>query len=268
MRNALAIAKKELSIYFTTPLAYFVIMGMLLVSAFFFVGTLQQFVQVQEIARVYTWARMPPDYNIYKNLTDGVILPLWGIVIILTIFAAPLLTMGLFAREKRERTFELLMTAPLRPWEIVLGKYLGGLGVMAVTVGSIIVFPLILSAFGSSESGKALEWQTVALGFLGLMLLGSLTVAVTMLISSFTQTELLAAFSGIVLMLVWLLLRGAGQATDDQVLRSIVGHVSLDTHLQSMMRGVVEVKGLVMFASGILLCLLLTHRKIESERWA
>jgi len=65
----------------------------------------------------------------------------------------------------------------------------------------------------------------------------------------------------------WLLLRGVAQSSEDP-LRSIVGYVSLDTHLQSMMKGVVELKGLVMFASGIAFCLLLTHRKIESERWA
>jgi len=267
MRNALAIARKELSIYFTTPLAYGVTTGMVLISAFFFMGLLQTFVQMQEIARAYTWARMPPDYNMYKNLTDGVIIPLWGIVIILTVLAAPLLSMGLFAREKRERTLELLMTTPLRPWELVIGKYLGGLGVTAVTLGSTFLFPVILAAFGSSESGKALEWQTVGLGFVGLMLLGALSVALTMLVSSFTQTELLAAFIGIVGMLVWLLLRGAAQTAEDP-LRSIVGHVSLDGHLQSMMRGVVELKGLVLFASAIAFLLFLTHRKIESERWA
>jgi len=267
MRNALAIAKKELSIYFTTPLAYGVTTGMVLVSAFFFMGLLQTFVQMQEIARAYTWARMPPDYAMYKNLTDGVIIPLWGIAIILTVLAAPLLSMGLFAKEKRERTFELLMTTPIRPWELVAGKYLGGLGVTAVTLGSTILFPVILGAFGSSESGQALEWQTVALGFAGLMLLGALSVAVTMLVSSFTQTELLAAFIGIVAMLVWLLLRGAAQSSEDP-LRSIVGYVSLDGHLQSMMRGVLELKGLVLFASSIAFLLFLTHRKIESERWA
>jgi ABC-2 type transport system permease protein len=267
MRNALAIARKELSIYFTTPLAYGVTTGMVMISAFFFIGLLQTFVQMQEIARAYTWARMPPDYNMYKNLTDGVVIPLWGIVIILVVLAAPLLSMGLFAREKRERTFELLMTAPLRPWEIVIGKYLSGLGVVSVTLGSTALFPIILALFGASESGKALEWQTVGLGFLGLLLLGALAVAVTMLISAFTQTELLAAFIGIVVMLVWLLLRGVAQSSEDPM-RSIVSYISLDTHLQGMMRGVVEVKGLVMFASAIGFCLLLTHRKLESERWA
>jgi gliding motility-associated transport system permease protein len=267
MRNALAIARKELSIYFTTPLAYFVIMGMVVFSAFSFISSLGKFIQVQEIARAYTWARMPPEYNAYRNLTDGVILPLWGWVLIFAVLAAPLLSMGLFAREKRERTFELLMTAPLRPWELVTGKYLGALGVTAVTFGSVGVFPLILSVFGASESGKALEWQTVGLGFFGLMLLGALGVAVTMLISSFTQTELLAAFIGLVVMLLWLLIGFAAEAAGPPW-RSIIQDVGLIGHLEAMMAGVLELKGLVMFLSGIGFCLLLTVLKIESERWA
>lgn len=267
MRNALAIAKKELAVYFTTPWAYVVTTGMVLIAALIFNANLQQFMQYQEIARVYTWQRMPAELGMYKNLTDGVIIPLWGATIIFTVLAAPLLTMGLFAREKRERTFELLMTTPLRPWEIVAGKYLSGVGVTAVTLGSTLVFPLILAAFGSSESGQALEWQTVWLGFGGLVLLGALSVAVTMLISSFTQTELLAGFMGIILMLAWLFLRAAGQAADEPV-RSIVTQASLDTHLASFMKGVVEVKGLVLFVSGIALCLFITHRKVEAERWA
>src|SRR5260370_30321171 len=85
MRNAFAVARKELSIYFTTPWAYVVSMFMIGVSAFFFLTMLDQFKQVQQMARAFSWARMPPEYAMYKNLTDGVIVPLWGIVEIITL---------------------------------------------------------------------------------------------------------------------------------------------------------------------------------------
>jgi ABC-2 type transport system permease protein len=267
MRTALAIAKKELAIYFTTPWAYVVFTVMTLVAAFFFVGMLQTFVQVQEIARAYSWARMPPAYNDYKNLTDGVVVPLWGVMLIITVILTPPLAMGLFAREKRQRTFELLMTAPVRPWEIVAGKYLGGLGVVLATLGTTIVFPLILAAFGASESGQALEWQTVLAGYGGLLLLGALSVSVTMLVSAFTESEMLALVISVIVMLCWLLLRGLVQSSDEP-LRSIVTQLSLDAHLQGMLRGLVELKGLVFFLSAIAFCLMATHRKVESERWA
>src|SRR5215468_9887186 len=164
MRNALAIARKELSIYFTTPWAYIVFTAMVGVSGFYFIVVLQYFKQVQDLARAFSWARMPPDYAIYKNLTDGVIVPLWAFVMIVTLFVAPFLSMRLFAEEKRQRTFELLMTSPVRPVEIVLGKYLGGLAVITATLGLTISFPVVLTIYGSGESGRALEWSTVLLG--------------------------------------------------------------------------------------------------------
>jgi ABC-2 type transport system permease protein len=267
MRNALAIAKKELGIYFTTPWAYVVFMAMVLVTGAFFMSSLKQFVQVQEFARTYSWARLPAYLGEYKNLTDGVVVPLWSVMLIITVILCPPLAMGLFAREKRQRTFELLMTAPVRPWEIVAGKYLGGLGMVLATLGITIVFPLILAAFGASESGQALEWQTVIAGYAGLLLLGALSAAVTMLVSSFTESEMLALVISVIVMLCWLLLRNLVQPSDEPW-RGIVTQLSLDAHLQGMLRGLVEVKALVFFASAIAFCLLATHRKVESERWA
>src|SRR5437879_1262437 len=112
MRNSLAIARKELSIYFTTPWAYVVFTAMAFLSSFAFLTMLATFKQVQDWARAFTWARMPAEYNAFKNLTDGVIVNLWGFIAVVVLFVAPLLSMGLFAREKRHGTFELLMTAP------------------------------------------------------------------------------------------------------------------------------------------------------------
>src|SRR5687768_1639438 len=156
MRNALAIARKELSIYFTTPWAYVAFTIMAFISSFPFISMLTTFKQVQDQARVMTWARLGPQAAMFKNLTDGVVVPLWDYIQVIILFVAPFISMRLFAEEKRQKTFELLMTSPVRPVEIVLGKYLGGLGVIAATVGLTIVYPLILSFFGASESGAAL----------------------------------------------------------------------------------------------------------------
>ena len=164
MRVALAIARKELSIYFTTPWAYVVFTAIVAISSFFFMSLLQTFQQVQELAQSVGWSQLPAESAAYRNLTDGVIVQLWGVLLILTLFVAPFLSMRLFAEEKRNKTFELLMTTPVRPAELVLGKYLGGLGIIGTALGLTLVFPLMLSAFGSSESGTVLEWPTVLLG--------------------------------------------------------------------------------------------------------
>jgi ABC-2 type transport system permease protein len=269
MRTALAIARKELSIYFTTPWAYAVFTAMVALSSFFFMGLLQSFQQVQEAARELGWNQLPPDAAVYRNLTDGVIVQLWGVVLIITLFVAPFLSMRLFAEEKRNKTFELLMTTPVRPIELVLGKYLGGLGIISTALGLTIVFPLILSAFGASasEGGSVLEWPTVLLGYGGVLLWGATCMAVGMFISSLTESQMVAALLTFVVLLPWMLLRGLAQGVEEP-LRSFVNYMAFDSQLQNMIVGVLDLKALVFFFSVILFSLLLTHRTVEAQRWA
>jgi ABC-2 type transport system permease protein len=267
MRTALAIARKELSIYFTTPWAYVVFTAMLSLSAIFFIGLLEAFRQVQDLARTASWNQLPPDFSVYRNLTDGVVVQLWGIVLIITLFVAPFLSMRLFAEERRNKTFELLMTSPVRPLEIVLGKYLGGLGIISAALGLTILFPVLLSIFGSSETGSPLEWSTVLLGYGALLLWGATCIAVGMFISSLTESQMLAALLTFAVLLPWMLLRGLAQ-TAEEPLRSILSYLSFDAQLQNLMRGVLDLKAIVFFLSVIVFSLLLTHRSVEAQRWA
>ena len=264
MRTALAIARKELSIYFTTPWAYAVFTAMLAISSFFFVNGLYEFQRAQEMARVYGWERIPQEF---RNLTDGVMVPFWSTVMIITLFVVPFLSMRLFAEEKRNKTFELLMTAPVRPIEIVLGKYLGGLGVISATLGLTIVFPLLLSAFGKGQSGTALEWSTVLLGYGGLLVWGATCMAVGLFISALTESQMVAALVTFAVLLPWMLLQGLAQVTEEPV-RSFVNYLSFDAQLQNMLKGVLDIQSGVFFASVIVFSLLLTHRTVEAQRWA
>jgi len=266
MRNAIAIARKELSIYFTTPWAWLVFTAMAFITSFFFLAMLASFKQVQDMARAFTWARMPPDYASYKNLTDGVVVQLWGVVLIVTLFVAPFLSMRLFSEERRQKTFELLMTTPIRPVEIVFGKYLGGLGAISATIGITAVYPLILSTFGASESGSALEWSTVWLGYGSLLLWGATCIALGMFMSSLTESQMLAAILTFAILLPWMLIKGVAQGAEEP-LRSVLGYISFDTQLSNLMKGVFDVKAVVFFLSIITLSLVLTHRSVESQRW-
>jgi ABC-2 type transport system permease protein len=266
MRNALAIARKELSIYFTTPWAYVVFTAMAAVSAFFFVSLLSGFQEVQQMARLMGWPRLGPDYAMYKNLTEGVVIQLWGVIMVITLFVAPFLSMRLFAEEKRHKTFELLMTAPVRPSEIVIGKYLGGLGVIGTTLALTIVFPLVLAAFGVSQTGPVLEWSTVLLGYGGILLWGATCMAVGMFISALTESQMLAALITFFVLLPWWLLRSLARSADEP-LKSIINYLSFDSQLQGLLKGVLDLKALVFFASVILFSLLLTHRTVEAQRW-
>ncbi|MFE8600283.1 ABC transporter permease [Archangium violaceum] len=263
MRTALAIARKELSIYFTTPWAYAVFTAMLAVSSFFFVNSLFDFQRAQEMARTYGWDRIPQEF---RNLTDGVMVPFWSTVVMITLFVVPFLSMRLFAEEKRNKTFELLMTAPVRPVEIVLGKYLGGLGIITTTLGLTIFFPVLLTVFGKADSGSALEWSTVLMGYGGLLLWGATCMAVGMFISSLTESQMVAALVTFAVLLPWMLLQGLAQATEEPV-RSFISYMSFGAQLQDLMRGVLDLKAIIFFCSVIFFSLLLSHRTVEAQRW-
>jgi len=268
MRTIFAIFKKELVSYLTTPWAWVVFTGMTFISSAFFVGLLANFKQAHEVARnaQLGWTQLPPEYQAFRNLTDGVVVNLWSSVLILTLFVAPFLSMRLFAEERRNKTFELLMTTPIRPFEIVAGKYLGALGIIGMTLGLTIIFPLILAAFGSSESGSALEWNTVLLGYAGLLLWGATNMAIGMFISSLTESQMVAAFVSFAIALVWMLIRSVATDVDEPV-RSILNYLSFDSQLQNLIKGVLDLRPFVFFGSVIAVCLLLTHRSIEAQRW-
>ncbi len=268
MRTIFAIGKKELTSYLTTPWAWVVFTFVSFLSSIFFIALLVTFKQVHDEVRDIPggWSQVPAELLSLRNLTDGVVVSLWGSMLVLTLFVAPFLSMRLFAEERRNKTFELLMTSPIRPYEIVLGKYLGALGVVVCTLGVTIIFPVILSVLGSSESGSALEWRTVMLGYFALLLWGATNMAIGMFISSMTESQMVAALISFAVALAWMLLRQVAPGAPEPF-RSVLNYLAFDTQLQNLLKGVLDVKPLVFFGSVIALFLLLTHRSIEAQRW-
>jgi ABC-2 type transport system permease protein len=275
MRTILAIAKKELTIYLTTPMAWIVFTAFSFLTSYFFIGLLAGFKDVHERMRALqvSWDQVPPDLQAFRNLTDGVIVNLWGMTMVITLFVCPFLSMRLFAEERSQKTFELLMTTPIRSIEIVLGKYLGAVGIVSCTIGLTIVYPIILNLFGASwnpatmEAKSTLEWGTVWLGYGALILFGSTCMAIGMFVSSLTDSQIVAAVVALVISLVWLLIRMIAPGADEPV-RSILAYLSFDGQMQNLMKGVLELKPIVFFCSVILVFLLLTHRSVEARRWA
>ncbi len=274
MRNIWAIAKKELTVYLTTPMAWIVFTFVSFLTSWFFIGLLMGFKEVHERMRMMqvSWDQVPADYQAFRNLTEGVVVNLWGTMLVVTLFVCPFLSMRLFAEERRQKTFELLMTTPVRSSEIVLGKYLGAIGIVAATIGVTIVYPVILSVFGASwnpatmEAKPTLEWSTVLLGYGALILFGATCMSIGMFISSLTDSQMVAAIVTLVISLVWMLVRIIAPNAEEPV-RSILAYLSFDSQLQNMLKGVLELKPLVFFSSVILVFLLLTHRSVEARRW-
>lgn len=259
MRSTLAIAKKELVVYFTTPIAYVAFVVMAFFAAQFFTRFLDTY---RTIA-----VRVSPDDVQRLNLTDLVVSPLFASVGVFLVISAPLLSMRLLAEEKRGRTFELLMTTPVRPFEIVAGKYLAALAVTAVSIAIVALFPLLLSFFPLAQGGAAVEWQTVATGLVGLFLLGAMCMAVGLFVSALTESVIVAALvSLIVLFGLWMVtMFGVGA---EGPLRDLTLGVSASEHLLPFLQGRIELKDVVYYLSFVVLGLWLTDRVIEGHRWA
>lgn len=264
MRNAIAIAKKELQIYFTTPIAYVVFFATSFIGAWFFLSLTGEFQRRSMQFMEYRAQGMLEQ----MNLTDWVVMPLVMNMALILAFVVPFVTMRLLAEERRQQTLELLMTAPIRSVDIVLGKFLAGKIILLVVVGIVAAFPVLLSFFSSSMTGGGgIEWQTVLSGLLGLFLMGLAFLAIGLFISSLTDSQVVAAIiTFFVLLLTWVVNWKAGDV--EGAWREVLVYLSSVGHLASFARGIIDLKDLVYFLSVIVLGLFLTHRAVEAQRWA
>lgn len=274
MRNVIAIAKKELTVYLTTPWAWVVFTAVSFVSSGFFIALMERFKEIHDKVRLTQggWEEVPPDFQSLRNLTGGVVMPLFSTMLVVVLFIVPFLSARIFAEERRQKTFELLMTSPVTSTEIVLGKYLGGLAIVVATVGVTIIYPLVLTAFGSSfsattsERTSTLEWPTVLLGFGALVLWGATVLAIGTFISSLTESVIVAGLITFAFCLLWMLIQALTPNAGEPA-RGVLEYLSFEAQLRNPLRGVLDLKPLVFFSSVIAAFLVLTHRSVESRRW-
>ncbi|MFQ5664980.1 MAG: ABC transporter permease subunit [Candidatus Binatia bacterium] len=256
MRNALAIAGKELRSYFVSPIAYVVLTGFLLLGGWFFFNLLARF---NFLLSIYS-AMRNPQAQAHLNLNEFVIAPLLHNLSVVLVILVPVITMRSFAEEKRSGTYELLMTSPLSIPEIVAGKFLGSFAFLLVMIALTGIYPLLLLMYGNPEVG------IITAGYLGLLLLGTAFVTVGLLTSSFTENQIIAAVSCLVVLLLFYVIAWPAD-TAGPVLGAVLKYLSLTEHFGAMVKGVIDTKDLVYFLSVILLALFLTQRSVESVRW-
>jgi len=264
MRNAFAIAKKELNVYFTTPIAYAMFAVMTVFASYFFVFFVKQFLDASLNAM-----QMSVNPSIL-NMTDFVVAPVVFNCGFAVALIAPFLSMRLLADEKRHGTFEFLMTAPMRPIDIVLGKYLGGVTIMAVTIGLTLLLPVVLNLFaaGSGTGGSGgIEWGSALAAYFGLFLWAAAAMAIGMFISSLTDSSAVAAIISLLLLVLLWLASLMANGTDGAV-REVLMFLSASQHLVNFVKGAFALKDVTYYLSWIVLGLFLTHRSIESHRWS
>lgn len=256
MRNILAIASKDIRSYFVSPIAYVVMTGFLLLGGWFFFNLLANF---NFMLQIYS-AMRNPEALAQLNLNRMVIAPLLHNLSVVLVILVPVITMRAFAEEKRTGTYELLMTSPLSVTEVVVGKFLGAFVFVFVMLLLTAIYPAILLAYGNPEVGVMLG------GFLGLLLLATAFLSVGLLTSSLTENQIIAAVSCLVALLLLYVISWPAE-TSGETLGAILRYLSLTDHFGEMVKGVIDTKDLVYFASVTALALFLTHRSVESLRW-
>jgi ABC-2 type transport system permease protein len=241
-------------LYFTSPVAWVVFTMFLLIGGYFFYS----------IFAFYTLASMQSAMNPAMgrdlNVTDSVMRPLFSNISVILLLLMPLVTMRLFAEERRSGTIELLLTYPVRDGAVLAGKYLAAFALYAIMIALTLLYPGIVVYFAR------LEWGPVLTGYLGLLLMGGTFIAVGVCASSLTENQIVAAITTFgLLLLLWVLGWSADYAggTAGRVLQ----HLSLLEHNDSFAKGVLDTKDIIYYANFIVLALFLTLRSLEARRW-
>jgi ABC-2 type transport system permease protein len=253
MRNLWIICKKELRSYFVSPIAYLLLAMFAIVFGFFFWNAVGYF----------TYAGMEAQLrgNMFPlNVNEQVIRPLVSNVGVIGLFLIPMITMRLFAEEKRNGTIELLVTSPIRDFEVILGKWLAALFLYA---GILLLTALNfawLFRFGNPD------WKPLAVAYLGLLLQAGALLAIGMFISTLTRNQIIAGAATFgVCLLLWVLEWVSGY--DSATYARVMAYLSVLTHFESFAKGLLSVKDAVYYLTAIFLGLFLTARSMESLRW-
>lgn len=250
-----AIVAKELKSSFVSPIVYVV------ASVFLLIFGILSYLAVVTAGQAALQQMQFSEAAAQLNLNDLVFRPTFYSTVILLLLILPILTMRVFAEERKLKTFELLATSPISITEILLGKFLG---VYCIYLGLLLMtgcVPIILSLFSE------FNWNPIYTSYLGLALLGALFIATGLFASALTENQIVAAFISFGLLLMFWLLGALGAVLGDTPVGNLVAYLSFLEHYDRLVRGLLDMKDIVYYLSGITLMLFLTHRVIESQRW-
>lgn len=228
---------REYKSYLSTPMAYVVTAIFLAVSGAFFTTYLASTAYTDTSIRGFLQAAQ-----------------------YLTLLFAAVLTMRLIAEERKMGTWELLLTVPVRDVDIILGKFLGSLAVLVSMFALTAYYPILLAVLGDPDLGPILT------SYLGLLLLGSASIAVGIFASSLTSNQLVSAVvCGGILFALWFLGSLADFAPGP--VGDLLSYVSLSSHFPDLMRGIVDTRAVVYYLSVTAIFLFMAIRSTETDRW-
>jgi ABC-2 type transport system permease protein len=235
MNKVFAIAKKELTAYFKSPIAYIVLILTISVFNVFFY--------------------MIIDQNREASLRD-----VFKVMEFMFVFLIPLLTMKIFSEEKLTGTIEFLMTSPITNTAIVLGKYLGSLIFFTLIIIMTVTYYFIIEYFGQPDRASILT------GFLGIWLEGSFFLAIGILTSSWTRNQIIASISSYAILFSLYFSISFTNSLSGPI-ETVVRYAGTWSHLGNFTVGLITIADVVYYLSGIILCLILTRFGIENRLW-
>ena len=236
MKNTLTIALKETKTYFASPMAYIIMAVYAGLASYYFVTSISGIL---------------PEATV-----RGFLIPSTLIFALLS----PVITMRLLAEEQKLGTLELLMTAPIRDYEIVLGKFLAALASLVSMLIPTVYLVFLLFLFGTPDTGPILS------GYLGLVLFGMATLSVGLFASSLSSNQILSAVVAMGILLILSVIDLASSYVSG-IFTELVLQISLTNHFQDFSRGVIDTHDLVFYLIFTAFLLFLTVRSLESRRW-
>lgn len=254
MKAIWIVARKELRIFFLSPLAYIISAFFLLVSGFFFYNIVVWF--SGQSARMMQNSHYANQLSLNKMVFE----PYFNNVALVLIFLIPLLTMRLLSEEKRMRTEELLLTSPLKISSVILGKYLATLIVYALILLLTATHTLFIFLYGQPQVLPLLT------AYLGLFLIGSVFIAIGIFASSLTENQMIAAVvSFSTILLIWVL-SWIGEVAGPEW-KAILSYLSFFSHFQNLLKGIVDTKDLVFYLSFAFGGLYMAYTVMEFRKW-
>ncbi len=243
MKEVVALMKREIKAYFSSPLAYAIIFIFLVLSSMGFFRFLSHHVASRS-----------------TSMTSSIIAPLALLEGFILMIILPLVSMRLLSEERKSGTSELLLTSPISTLQIVLGKYFGSLSILAVMLCLTFPLPLVLFAKGNPELGP------LVLSYIGVFLIGSTYLSIGLFASSLTENQIISALISLTILILFLLEDGLRKMTTSFMAETLT-NISIIQSLSDFATGVVDTKNIIFLLSMISFFLFLTQRVIDSNKW-
>ncbi len=259
MKGLYAVYRKEMSHYFVSPIAYIVAGVFLLLTGFFFTRVLSSVIE-----QAFEMGMQSMQFGGGSNIDvpSVTIRYFFGVLSSILLFLTPMLTMSVYAEERKRGTIELLMTSPVTDAEIVLGKFLASFTLLVI----MLVPTVCYSVFMFLHSEPAAPWKVLMCAYLGALLLGSVLLALGSLFSSLTENQIIAAVLTFgVFLILWVI--DFGSRNSSTTLGAVTQYLSVVRHYDDFTRGVLDTANVVFYLSLLVLSIFLTIRSLDSMRW-